>query len=160
MLMFRQLTETHAGDSHNAWLYHEFDDSAASCRPQGTTGTMNTSAAPLLASAGRVEARRQRPLRCVRARGALSMAGARDVGAWRSCPRPTRSTAKELDRDSALRHDREPQVDARPAARSCRWLADGAGSNKVEPSGGGPYASVLIGNLWFPWHDTVNALSL
>jgi hypothetical protein len=159
MLQFRQLTETHAGDSHNAWLYHEFDDSSGVGRHSGTTGTMNTSAAASPGSGWQGRSATPATAAVCAAAASLSMAGGA-TSVLGDMPAADPIDSKEQDFAMRLYVTTASHKSVRGRLQDVCWSPPAAGSNKVEPSGGGPYASVLIGNLWFPWHDTVNALSL
>lgn len=68
--------------------------------------------------------------------------------------------SKDLDQPIRLYVTTASHKSIRGRVQDLSWLPTALGSNKVEPSGGGPYQSVVIGNVAFPWHDSTNALSL
>jgi hypothetical protein len=159
MIQFRQLTETHTGDSSNAWMYFEFNDSTGVCFLTATAGTMNTAAGASPGTGWQGRSATPATSAVCACAPTLAMSGG-GTSVLNDMPAADPIDSKEQDFPLKLYVTTASHKSVRGRLPDVCWSPPAAGSNKVEPSGGGPYASVLIGNLWFPWHDTVNALSL
>lgn len=147
-LSVRALTETRAGDNHNAWLFQEYDDSSGVLRNVGAHGSANTTGSGW--------------------HGRSADATTAIVGAHVELPYNNAGTSvmadilstdavdgKVGDRPYRLYVGTTSHKSSRGRVQDFALAHTAAAVGSIEPTSGPPYQSAIAGNIWIPWHHTV-----
>lgn len=147
-LAVRALVETRSGDTHNAWLFEEYDDTSGVLRLAGAMGLANTNSSGW--------------------HGRSADATTALVGANAELPYTNGGTSiladilstdavdgKVGDRPYRLYVATASHKSSRGRVQDFALAHAAAAVGVIEPTTGPPYQSTIAGNTWIPWHASV-----
>lgn len=147
-LAVRTLAETRSGDTHNAWIYNEYDDTSGVMRLAGALGVVNITGQGFHgrsadATTALVAAHAEIPYNNA---GTSVLADILSTDAV---------DGKVGDRPMRLYCATAAHKSSRGRLQDWAWAHAAAAVGSIEPTTGPPYQSTIAGNVWIPWHASV-----